>query len=441
MAEPRPFGMYDPATVRRLHHDDEGGVLEVHGVAFGPAGASSIELPSGEVWMVDHADPDRLVGLEIGTDRADLDPLMLAAFGGDGALEVLDRADDRDDADAEPEPFDDPWARRRASGPDTTSAERFGRLVVLSDLAGHPSLDPIARLVALAQLAESAPHGDGGDVLGPVVESLLRSIDALVEAADPTIARTWRPKLAPRVVEALGDLGRHGARTDRLQRLQRELLRWGDSPDRQWAQRHHRPGHWEREYGVAAPADDEWLAAAAPMVSEVASVPRARAAGPVLQRTGELVVEVRVPRGDETDRWVRLLRADGFLLLAQAPLIRHELSDMAELVVGPDVSIDELEVQVLDDHQLVHATVDPLGAIRAAVRAGRAAASAERAQDLAEAELRWMDCADAWTNAGDDTRARLAAMRASPSYVRRSPGTTPLLVDELDPFAVGRGDR
>ena len=437
MAEPTPFGMYDPTTVRGLHHDVDGGVLEVHGVAFGPAGASSIELPTGEVWTVDHADPDRLVGLEIDTDGADLDSLMLAAFGGDGALEVLDRAGAHDDVVVEPAPLEDPWSRRRRSGPAPTSAARFGRLVVLSDLASHPTLDPVARLVALAQLAEAAPHAEGAEVLERVVEELLHSIDELVAAGDPTVARTWRPKLAPRVAEALGDLSRHAARTDRLQRLQRELLRWADGADGRWAPRQHRPGHWEREYGVAAPADDEWFAAA-PMVSDVASMPRARRAGPVLQRTGELVVEVRVPRDDETDRWVRLLRPDGFVPLAQAPLVRDQLSDMAELVVGPEVSIDELEVQVLDGQELVDATVDPLRVIREAVRAGRAAASAERAQDLPEAELRWMDCADAWAAAGDDTRARLAAMRASPSYVRRSPGTTPLLVDELDPFAVGR---
>ena len=66
--------------------------LAVSGRHAGPAGVSGVELPDGSVWEVDHADPSVPVLLEVDAMDASTSPLLVTAFGGDGAMFLADDA-------------------------------------------------------------------------------------------------------------------------------------------------------------------------------------------------------------------------------------------------------------------------------------------------------------------------------------------------------------
>src|SRR5689334_12158630 len=130
MAEPPIEGLYRRWTSVAI----DGDRLEVLGRTAGPAGASVLELPDGSVWEVDHADPGRLVGLEVDAADAAGTPLLNAAFGGDGAIEVVDQAEpiDRWRPPTDSEPDDTPpVVSRRAPGRRSARRLDAGRLVVL----------------------------------------------------------------------------------------------------------------------------------------------------------------------------------------------------------------------------------------------------------------------------------------------------------------------
>ena len=70
----------------------DGDRLAVSGRHAGPAGVSGVELPDGSVWEVDHADPSVPVLLEVDAMDASTSPLLVTAFGGDGAMFLADDA-------------------------------------------------------------------------------------------------------------------------------------------------------------------------------------------------------------------------------------------------------------------------------------------------------------------------------------------------------------
>lgn len=88
---------------------------------------------------------------------------------------------------------------------------------------------------------------------------------------------------------------------------------------------------------------------------------------------------------------------------------------LAELLVPPDLGLDQLSVEV---------TADPLPAVssllrvREAIKLGRRAASLQ-ALGQRTARARWFECADAWTALGDHRRAELAQQYASSKSARR----------------------
>ena len=59
----------------------DGESIFVAGPPAGPAGASTVQLPGGELWVVDHVDPGQAVSIE--ARRGDpLSPLLVAAMYG-----------------------------------------------------------------------------------------------------------------------------------------------------------------------------------------------------------------------------------------------------------------------------------------------------------------------------------------------------------------------
>ena len=132
----------------------------------------------------------------------------------------------------------------------------------------------------------------------------------------------------------------------------------------------------------------------------------------ILQRG---LLRVTIARGDR-GRWVRVVRRDGLVTLALAPLLTDGLMQSAELVV-PDVTVDGIFVEIVDADEVTH----QLGAadtIRDALRAGRDAARYERLGHSAQARGQWHACAALWTAAGDQSRAALADVYADGSTRR-----------------------
>lgn len=408
MAEAPPEGLYPQLFDAEL----DGDRLEVLGGAFGPAGAASVELPDGSSWEVDHLDPGRLVSLDLDAADPTGSSLLVAAFGGDGAMRLVDRARRRGRLpdDWRPEPGDPRGAGNRGR----LAADAAGRLVLLADLAQDPSLGALARILAVVELVASTRGTPGGDLFEPMLADLVDRAESLAPGVDPD--ELWSIE-------------------DRAKRLflmaQTFDQRFGDrAPDL---------------VDLLADASIEQVAMYDAMPSEAgaprrAAIARLESVAPAPQlpeeflgteRVSPSLLVVTVARSAD-DRWARVLRRDGLVLLAQAPLERSGLVDRAQVLIPPDTRDDEFEVQVVDAEILAALHRRQSDLIRDAVRAGRAAASAERRGDVGRAMRRWDDCAELWAAVGDMDRSELAARRTGTAGGRVR--GQPLLVDDLDPY-------
>ena len=418
MAEAPPNGLFwewadEAAGVAEL--EDQALVAEVS--APGPAGSSSIELPSGEVVEVDHLDPARIVAVEVPGPDPSASPLLVGLFGGDGAMRLADEARRRGSVGPEAVP-DAAEASSGGVGPRAgrsldLGAQRAGRLVVLADLVSDPAVHPLARVVAAGEFVASLDRTPGGDLFAPLVEGLAvraAAAAALVEDADLAGVNA---KVAVRLGSAIRPLvgAASGADAAALERLIERLV--GQDPFAGLP-----------VAAVAAAAADLEL-----MVAEAASL-RAPAMEPTVERVAPSVLEVTVPGAPE-GRWVRVLHRDGLVVLATAPLRSEGGSSTAELLVPPGLRDDEVEIQVVDAHRLA-AGGAPADVVRRAVRIGRAAASAERAGDRRSAMRRWRVCSELWEQIGDRERAAQARRRGTSRGGRVM--VEPLLADELDPY-------
>ena len=411
--------MPEPLYERPARAVADGGRLEVLGSPPGPAGVSAVELPDGSVWEVDHVRPERLVGLDVG---ATADPtssaLLVAAFGGDGALFVADDSVLADDVDHDR--FEDwEWGtgRGRSRGVEW-AAEQAGRLILLADLANDEDLPPLARIAAAAEFAGTVTSDDdrsGGEVLGPSAPTLLDIADELSAQVGAEDVDDLEPKLRSRLGAVLQTVATDGAPARAgLVQLAELVMR----PSRD---------HWVSGPGQAAdmfaPTENgiDLVALQSPPAT-----PPSRGDVEVV-RTGPVVADVTTARSDR-ERWVRISRRDGLVLVAQSRLNRDGLVDRAEVAVPEDVDVDDLLVQVLDVDEIPF-SLGPFDTVRAAVRAGRRAARASRLGQLRQAGERWERCAVLWEQAGDSHRARMARQLADPHSTRM--GSTAPLADEL----------
>jgi hypothetical protein len=414
MADAPTGGLYSASVDASV----EGDRFEVVGTSFGPAGISAIEFPDGSIWEVDHLDPGSLVGLEVDAADPAASPLLIAAFGGDAAMRLVDSARESGwgDRDLVAEPF---------LGSRPTPAEGAGRLVLLADLAQDPSVDPVARLLSVVELAVLMHSTAGGNLFDSVLPELFDMAESLAADVDVTelpVLGMPSKRLLAMVDSFSGRFGEVAPETSRV--LEALVAASGTASPSALEDRRARTLLSRSD----ALLEDAYLAASL-------VVPAEDFGGPedfiVKERVTPSLLEVTVTRsGDE--RWARALRRDGLVLLAQAPFQRDGLMDRAELLVPPDTNEDEIEVLIVDADQLPEIGRRHPDLIRAAVRAGRAAASAERLRDVGRAMQRWRDCAALWAEAGDDERAFLARRRTN-SAGGRFRGQ-PLLIDELDPY-------
>lgn len=441
MAEAPPNGLFWFASddaARRAEFDGDRVVIDLR--PHGPAGASTVELPGGDVVQVDHLDPSRLVGVESELIDPTGSPLLVALFGGDEALRITDRGHRAPPQEARDDPADDVLGRGRTGGRAVQldqDAQRAGRLVVLADLAADPAVDPLARTVAAAEFIGALEPTAGGSLFLPVVPRLVeRTLATARQVDDDTLVALDR-KLAFRIISALNPLFT-AATTGRVRSFLVELARRIES----LSQRDDEV----RMVASMAPAPDPFAhdlwddEMGAPTFADAA---RDRVSRPTLRfvRHSPSLLEVTAPRSDQP-RWVRALRTDGLVTVALAPLHLDGLMETAELLIPPDTDTHDLDLQLVAADELHQLSGAPADLVRRAVRAGRAAASAERYGDRFEAMQRWQLCADLWRRVGDDRRAGQAMDRGTSRGGRVMVG--PILADELDPYGseadLERGD-
>ncbi len=390
----------------------DGDRLEVLGKPFGPAGVSVTELPDGSTWQVDHADPATLVGLDVDADTGPDAPLLVTAFGGDGAMFIADGAVPADEY--QPRAV----SGRRSSPRRVTSGRRPGRpaeeagaLVVLSDLADDTSLHPVARVAAVVELAEHARGAPGGRLFATAAPALLDRAETWCERIDDTELDDLDPKQAVRLSSAIqAATSQNGRQRPALRRLAQRL---GDAV---------LSGYVE---------DSALRVAASPLPAQATDVDdgfvtEPPPSGTSLEWISDTVARVHTTRSDE-DRWVRVLRRDGLVLLALAPLERTGLVDRAGVALPPDLRNDELIIQLVADDEFPLLNADHIELARAAVQAGRTAARATRLGDRSAAEAEWEKCAQLWDRAGD--RLRTEQARQLGYGYRSGPNRRTLLVD------------
>ena len=434
MAEAPPNGLFwfaEDQAARRAEFDVDRVVIDV--ARHGPAGTSSVDLPGGDLLQVDHLDPTRLVGVETDLTDPGGSPLLVALFGGDGALRIADREQSDFSIVPDPETSDDE-SRTVGRTPGRAmqldqGAQRVGRLVVLADLASDTAVDPLARAVAAAEFIGALDDTPGGDLFVPAVPRLVdHAVDSASQVDDDMLATldqklayqltaVLRPLVAAAptgtarsflfwLVERIGDLAGTGeVRVASMGHLDLAPLELEE--------------YFEDEMGSPTFADAARDRVSAPTVRFV--------------RRSPSLLEVTAPRSEQP-RWVRALRTDGLVAVALAPLHRDGLMESAELVVPPDTDTDDLGLQLVPADDLHQLSGAPADLVRRAVRAGRAAASSERLGDRFEAMQRWQRCADLWRRVGDDSRARQAADRGTSRGGRVMVGS--ILADELDPYGV-----
>lgn len=420
-------------AARRAELDGDRVVVDV--APHGPAGVSSVDLPHGGLLQVDHLDPTRLVSVESDLIEPGGSPLLVALFGGDGALRIADRDQPADlpgaDDDVE-EPRN--WGRTRGRAVQLDqNAQRAGRLVVLSDLAGDPAADPLARVVAAAELIGGLDATPGSDLFIPVVPHMVdRAVAAASQVDDDALVALDR-KLGFQIAAALRPLVA-AAPTGRVRSLLFQLVE-------RIEQLAGSGGHDRRVVASMAPFEPDYLEL--PLDEDLledemgsptfADAARDRVSAPAIRfvRRSPSLLEVTAPRSDQP-RWVRALRTDGLVAVALAPLHRDGLMESAELLVPPDTDTDDLGLQLVAADELHQLAGAPADLVRRAVRAGRAATSAERHGDRFEAMQRWERCSALWRRVGDDRRARQAMDRGTSRGGRVMVG--PILADELDPY-------
>jgi hypothetical protein len=150
------------------------------------------------------------------------------------------------------------------------------------------------------------------------------------------------------------------------------------------------------------------------------------------------VAEVEVRVMGESDRtagcWARAFDSDG-TILAMAPLYEQAGDGRARLLVAPHL-MDGVSVDITDQPGLPRPSA-ALEHVEAAIAAGRAAASAERAGVRKDAVMQWHRSAQHWQGAGDETRAGTAAEYASGAVQGRGgvPRVPPPLVADRLPSA------
>lgn len=354
----------------------------------GPAGASAISLAGGTVLEVDHLEPGIVVDLELDTDDAA------------GPSFLIDAS---------------------ASDEEPTS---IGRLVVLNDLSGDPWIHPLARIAAAAEFVATVEQRPDPGLFGPALAEVVGRVGDLFDEIDDDDLEYLDPELAERMASRCDDAAEAASPFDSVFRELARLL-----------------GPKERgELALAMDLPEFEIRMAPSMARETSDrdLYRSDLYEDTWSDTEQDYVEVKrvtptllritTARTNER-RWVRVLRRDGLVVLAQAPLFPEDLVEVAELVVPPDVEDMDLEVQIIEIDEDAARSSRPTDLIREAVRVGRDAARSTRLGDLVISTVLWTRCSELWSQAGDEGRATLARYLAD--QPEHESTVQPYLADEI----------
>lgn len=433
----------------------EGRRLHVLGSVAGPAGSSTITMPDGGVWEVDHLDPAIPIRLEVDVDGADRSPLLIAAFGGDGALYLADEAisapsdvfvGSTGSVQVESDstmrrPSRDAYLNRMESRSRDDPDLMAGRIVVLNDMSMDTRAEPLVRIAATAELLLKAYGVSGGELLMPVRTRILEMANALVSDVDDDEVAILDARTATRFASALIRVSTTGRGSEsplmHLGRRAREFARRDThrialvpsmvhDPDEAGVPMGVRGDHPSNTPDVDTPAV---LLPIAPVSTE--SFP-AGTTEPVadyleLHRVTPAHLKVSVARHD-VERWVRVIDDRDGVPLAQAPLGPYDLVEVADLVVPSDVLDENFRVEVFTPSDSCSGGLRPVELIRRAVVRGRDAARTTRVHGAASATSEWVECAGLWAAVGDSEREQLARAIAEGGPVAP---IQPYLADEI----------
>ncbi|MFM7065156.1 MAG: hypothetical protein ACKO04_16975 [Actinomycetes bacterium] len=433
--------MAEPIYPSRMEVRTSDDVTEVWADSFGPAGTSAVELPDGTVWEVDHADPGVLVSLRF---DGELEMSRLARdLLGDKRFDLVCAELDAQRAAKRPgatlravvpgrrAALNNALAQRRSvsRGP----ARLLGGSVVSADLMGDPTLPAVVRAAAGLELLSQLRDGASEQLLGHLRPDTVGRVAELARAVAPDDVAALGPRLDKPVHRLHAMAGWARGEFSELDLPLRQFMDLLDGYD------------GFRGDAAALRASRPW----APLMLERQSpgstfgAPDGSWAGEVhgapvlppdefqrIERDGPGQVVVHVGRHHE-GRWVRVLRVSGLTPLAVAPLEPDGVLLRARVVVPPDLDLEDLMVEVLDETELT-AGPRPLALVRGAVETGRNAARLERLGQPDLAAGAWMECARLWALAEDPGRASLAERRAGlPQGVQYGSQGQALLADEL----------
>lgn len=390
-----------------LHLDEEDG-RNLVGFVPGPAGMAVLDLGRGMSLAVDFADPTTLVSCRAdGWLRDDVLEVLVGTRAAQRVAQVQQsdrpvRIADHDEMERE----------RMRSGnfsawPGDPGAMVFGACAVLSSLADDEQRHELVRAVAALELAEQSrllPLPD--DVVeGAADRARTRALDLLADGADAFEQLVERD---PRTAARVRSLIRSVMAADPS-----DELRW-----RRIAQEFDRTAR-QRPTVAAAPARKS----SRPYAMEPERVPERTVVD--LKPNGLLIVHRTAETHDEA-KWVRVLQSPQLSLLAAAPLMRSGSRQRAELLVPPDVTLEQLVVEVTSDALPVTSTLEQ---IRRAIDLGRRAATLDALRSPRASDA-WQACASAWSALDDPRRAQLASAHVGAGRTR-APSTAERLWSAL----------
>jgi len=280
---------------------------------------------------------------------------------------------------------------------------KAGRLVLLSDLSDDSSLHPVAQIAAGFKLLSEIPKSSVRQLFLPLTQRYIHRIQQLAATVDAidleplnTRILSYLSKECARVASfspdadsALAELSRSSSEQlggyGQEQVLDSLTLRLSPTD-----------GHMQ------TPCEDG-LNSTQPGENRPTQKP--------LEDFLELVwsypssLTVRTTRNDK-ERWVRVLRRDGLVLLAMAPFRLEGLLDSAEVILPLGLTETDIKVKILFTAQIPTRHTGSLDSWKEAVHAGRTAARATRLGDTHAAERDWQRCAAHWIELGDNVRYR-----------------------------------
>lgn len=381
--------------------------------ASGPAGVNVLPLRHLRI-RFDAADPLLMCGLDV---SASISIKTLGYFIGlDRAEQVLERR-----------PTPSMRSRNIDALQPTPRSLRTGGREVISDLSfaaalhSHSedtALSDLTRAAAALELAVTCSRLDDfgvpglndtrSDAVSRAAEMLRASgdeIDTLVEDA---------PDLARRLVQLCRAMGL----SDRVFARTAEYVEQALRPDDDWY-----------EFGADASRANMALSSMpdTPMLAARMAAPHERARSvsdlhlvqPAVEllRGGRLVVRPENERITSDACWVRVLRGGTLSVLALAPARRVAGGWLAEALVEPGLTLDDLEIDVVERPVLPESS---LTRARRAVALGREAVALAVLDESPAARDLWRECAYAWDELGDRQRSRRAMAYAQSSMPQRT---------------------